>query len=136
MSDVLIVEPTPLVLDMMTEALRDAGLRVVEATSADAALAAVSAASHLPGVLVTSLALDHGGLDGRGLAAILRRRSPGLGVIYLAERSTALAEDALDARERCLTKPFDPARLARLICELAPPCPKPPRLIRGRAVMR
>ena len=75
-------------------------------------------------------------MDGRGLAATLRRRWPGLSVIYLAERPATLADDALDARERCLTKPFEPTRLARLVCELAAPCPNPPRLIRGRAVMR
>ncbi len=75
-------------------------------------------------------------MDGRGLATLLRRRLPHLGTIYLGEHPAALDDDALDTRERYLAKPFEPAQLARLVCELAPPCPNPPRLIRGRAVMR
>ena len=136
MADVLVVETAPLVRDMISDILRDAGLTVTEATSAEAAHGAVNIAFRSLDVLVTSIVLDGGGMDGRGLAAELRRRWPGLGVVYLAERSAALTDDALDARERCLTKPFEPAQLARLVCELAPPCPNPPRMIRGRVVMR
>ena len=135
MADVLVVEAVSLVRAMIVDVLRDAGVRVAEAASADAALGAV-AASRLPDVLVTDATLDRGGMDGLQLAAALRQRSPGLGVIYLAEHSTGLNDDALGERERCLSKPFEPAHLARLVCELAPPCPNPPRLIRGRAVMR
>ena len=138
MTDVLVVEGEALVRRMVAEALRDAGLRVAEADSADAALRAVDAApERTPDVLVTALRPGPGALDGRALAAELRRRAPDVGVIYLAARPADLAEDdAQDARERFLPKPFEPARLARLVCDLAPPCPNPPRLIRGRAVMR
>jgi CheY-like chemotaxis protein len=136
MTNVLVVEAAPLVRDMSAEILLDAGLRVTEADSAEAALAAADRVSRPPDVLVTAVALDGGGMGGPGLAAELRRRWPGLGVVYLAEHPAALTDDALDARERCLTKPFEPARLARLVCGLAPPCPNPPRLIRGKFVMR
>jgi DNA-binding NtrC family response regulator len=121
---------------MITDILRDVGLGVLEADSAEAALEAVDSASHLPEVLVTAIALSRGGTNSAGLVAALRCRCPDLGVVYLAEHSTDLASEALGTRERALIKPFEPARLARLVCELAPPCPNPPRLIRGRAVMR
>jgi CheY-like chemotaxis protein len=136
MTDVLVVEPALLVREMITEALQDAGLRVTETASAEAALGAVEAASRPPEVLVTAIALHVGGMDGPALAAALRRRWPDLGVIYLAEHPGDLAEDALDAREHCLMKPFEPAQLTRLVCGLAAPCPNPTKLIKGRAVMR
>ena len=111
MTDVLVVEGEALVREMVAEALRDAGLRVTGADSAEAALLAVAAAPGPPDALVTGIALGRGAMDGRALAAELRRRAPGLGVVYLAERPAAPAADALDARERWLTKPFEPARV-------------------------
>ena len=135
MTDVLVVENETLVREMVAEALRDAGLRVTEADSAEAALRAVEAAPGPPDVLVTGIVLGRGAMDGRALAAELRRRSPEVGVVYLAERAAAPADDALDRRERCLAKPFEPARLARVVCEMAPPCPKPPRRVRGMDVV-
>jgi CheY-like chemotaxis protein len=136
MADVLVVEATPLVRAMITDTLQDAGLGVLEAASAEAALAALDETARPPQVLVTAIALSRGGMNGTEIAAALRCRWPDLGVIYLAEHRMGLSDDALSARERCLTKPFEPAQLARSVCELAPPCPNPPRLIRGRAVMR
>jgi CheY-like chemotaxis protein len=136
MTDVLVVEDGPLVRQMITYILRDAGLNVAEADSADAALGTLEAASRLPDVLVTGIELGRGQMDGRKLAGKLRRRSPSLAVIYLAEHSAAVPEQALDVRERYLTKPFEPARLAQLVCEMAPPCPNRPRVVRGRPVMR
>ena len=137
MRDVLVVEGEALVRRMVAEVLRDAGLRVTEAASAEAALRAVDAAPGPPDVLVTGIRLGPGALDGRALTAELRRRAPGLGVVYLAGRPADPAEDdAPDARERFLPKPFEPARLARLVCEMAPPCPNPPRRVRGMDVIR
>jgi CheY-like chemotaxis protein len=136
MTDVLVVVDQTLVREMVAEALRDAGLRVTETDSAEAAVQAAAAAPGPPDVLVTGLALGPGAMDGRALAAELRRRAPELGVVYLAERAAVPADDALDRRERCLAKPFEPARLARMVCEMAPPCPKPPRRVRGMDVMR
>jgi CheY-like chemotaxis protein len=137
MTDVLVVEGEALVRDMVAEVLRDAGLRVAEAASAEAALRAVDAAAEPPNVLVTGIRLGPGALDGRALAAELRRRAPDVGVVYLAGRPADLAEDdASDGRERWLPRPFEPARLARMVCEMAPPCPNPPRRVRGMDVMR
>jgi len=138
MTDVLVVEGEALVRRMVAEALRDAGLRVAEADGAEAALRAADAApERTPDVLVAAVRLGPGALDGRALAAELRRRAPGLGVVYLGGRPADPAgDDAPDAWERWLPKPFEPARLARMVCEMAPPCPKPPRRVRGMDVMR
>ena len=139
MRDVLVVEGEALVRRMVAEVLRDVGLRVTEAASAEAALRAVDAAPERPpDVLVTAVALGPDAMDGRALAAELRRRSPGLGVVYLGGRPAAdpPADDATDARERFLPRPFEPARLARMVCGMAPPCPNPPRRVRGMDVMR
>jgi CheY-like chemotaxis protein len=136
MADVLVVEATPLVRAIIADTLRDAGLGVLEAASAGAALAAVDEVARPPQVLVTAIVLSRGSMNGTELAAALRCRWPDLGVIYLAEHWMGLADEALGTRERCLTKPFEPARFARSVCELAPTCPNPPRLIRGRAVTR
>ena len=138
MTDVLVVEDQTLVRRMVAEALRDAGLRVTEADSAEAALRAVDATPEPPDVLVAAVRLGPGAVDGRALAAELRRRAPGLGVVYLGGRPAdpAAGDDPPGARERWLPKPFEPARLARMVCEMAPPCPKPPRRVRGMDVMR
>jgi CheY-like chemotaxis protein len=136
MADVLVVEPSALVRRMITEALLDAGLRATEAASAAAALRGVDEARRPPAVLVTDATLGRGGMGGLGLAAELRRRAPEIGVVYLTDRPGILAEGALGVRERCLAKPFEPARLARLVCELGPPCSNPPRRIRGQDVIR
>jgi len=89
----LVVEAASLERDRIVDIVRDAGVRVTEAASADAALGAV-AASRLPDVLVTDTTLDRGGMDCPLLAAALRQRSPGLGVIYLAEHARGLNDDA------------------------------------------
>ena len=136
MADVLVVEATPLVQIMISNTMRDVGLGVSATDSADAALEAAATSLQPPKVLVTAIRFGQGGLNGIGLAAALRCRWPDLAVVYLADQPTDLTGDTLGAQERCLMKPFDLARLAQLVCELAPPCPKPPRLIRGRAVMR
>jgi CheY-like chemotaxis protein len=136
MADVLVVEAAPLVRDMISEAMEEAGLGVTAVDSAEAALAATEMAPRPPDVLVTAILLGQGDMDGFGLSALLRHRWSDLGVIYLAEHPTLLPDNALDAHERCLPKPFEPARLVKLVCELVPPCPNPPRLIRGRVVIR
>ncbi len=126
----LVVVDQTLVRDMVAEALRAAGLRVTEAACAETALRVVAAAPGPPDVLVTDVVLGGGAMDGRALAAERRRRSPEVGAVYLAERPAAPAGDALDNREGWLTKPFEPARLAGMVCEMAPPCPKPPQRVR------
>ena len=65
--DVLLVEDEPLIREMLAEDLTDAGLDVVEAPSAEAALGAAGRADQPPCVVVTDVNLG-GGMDGRWLA--------------------------------------------------------------------
>jgi two-component system, response regulator PdtaR len=132
--DVLVVEDEPLVREIAVEALWDAGLGVTEAASAEAALA-IMAETGPPPVLVTDVDLGRSVMDGLVLATEVCRRWPQTAVIYITERPGALSERALGPRERYVPKPFEPARLARLVCEMSPPCPHPPRRVRGRDVV-
>ncbi len=74
-------------------------------------------------------------MDGLALTAEMRRRWPQIEIVYITERLGILSEETLGPRERCLIKPFEPARLARLVCAMNLPCPHPPRRVRGRDVV-
>jgi CheY-like chemotaxis protein len=122
--DVLLVEDEPLVLEMVTEWLEDAGLRVASAATAEAALAWVSTISNAPPlpVLVTDVGLRPGGMDGISLVAQLRRRWPGLGVVMMTGHEPNLLRCVpRRQQERHLMKPFDPTALVRAIREVRAP---------------
>ena len=115
--DVLLVEDEPLIREMLAEDLVDAGLDVVEAPSAEAALGAAGRADQPPGVLVTDVNLG-GGMDGIALAEEVRRRWPGVGVVVMTGKPSNLNGRRSDPREVCLVKPFGPPRLAAAVHEL------------------
>ena len=118
--DVLLVEDEPLVRELLAEDMADAGLDVAEAPNAEAALGAAAAAGEAgrpPCVLVTDVDLG-AGMDGLALAAEVRRRWPGVGVVYVTGRPSNLDGHALGARERFLTKPFALARLTTAVRDL------------------
>lgn len=122
--DVLVVEDEPLVREMVTEWLEEAGLQVAAVANAEVALAAVSMPPKglPPPVLVTDLGLGTGSMDGLTLAAELRRRWPGLGVVIMAEHEAKLPRRGSPApQERHLVKPFAPTALVRAVRELAAP---------------
>src|SRR3546814_6125781 len=79
MPRVLGAEDDTLVRSAIAEALRDAGFRVMEAASADEALAYLEAAERVD--LVFSDIQMPGSLDGFGLARRLRGRHPELPII-------------------------------------------------------
>lgn len=118
--DVLLVEDEPLVREMLAEGLADAGLRVAEASSAEAALDAVGAAAEAgrpPRILVTDVDLGSG-IDGLALAAEARRRWPDLGVVVMTGRPSNLDGRRPDLCEVRLLKPFGPSRLTAAVQEL------------------
>jgi CheY-like chemotaxis protein len=136
--DVLLVEDEPLVREAVAEALDEAGLEVARADSAEAALAALGVAPNghptaeaapdhpppdaaLPAVLVTDVNLGPASaLDGFALAAALRRRWPGIGVVVITGRMANLARCAeLAPPERHFLKPFAPEALVQAVRELA-----------------
>jgi CheY-like chemotaxis protein len=122
--DVLVVEDEPLVLEMVTEWLEEAGLQVAAAAHAEVALAVLNASGSgpPPPVLVTAVGLGLGRMDGITLVAELRRRWPGLAVVIMTDHDAKLARCAPPApQERHLIKPFAPMALVQAVRELAAP---------------
>ena len=118
--DVLLVEDEPLVRELLAEDMADAGLDVAEAPSAEIALRVADAtaqAGQPPRILVTDVDLG-AGMNGLALAREVRRRWPGVGVVYVTGRPSNLDGHALGARERFLPKPFALPRLTVAVHDL------------------
>ncbi len=61
-------------------------------------------------------------MNGVALAAELRRRWPGLGVVIMTGFDETLApRAALPSQERLLVKPFAPSALVRAVLDIAAP---------------
>ena len=118
---VLVVEDEAETRELVTTVLAKCGADVTPAASAAQALAEVD--RDPPDVLVTDIAMP--GLDGFELIRRLRSRGPDRGGKTPAAALTAYArrEDGERARaagfEAHLAKPFEPARLARMVAALA-----------------
>lgn len=87
----LVVEDEALLRLVLCEAFEAAGLQVASASSAEQALLLLTTGLvPVPSVLVTDLNLGPG-LDGVALAAEMRRRCPGVAVIYATGNASWLA---------------------------------------------
>ena len=119
--DVLVVEDEPLAREAVARDLREAGYRVGEAATAEAALAIAeaAAASGPPPVVVTGLHLGPG-RDGLSLGAEVLRRWPEVGVVYITCRPDALEGRLLGPREHYVVKPFAPEALRNAVRRLMP----------------
>ncbi len=120
--DVLVVEDEPLLREAVARDLREAGYRVGEAATAEAALAtaeADAAASVPPPVVVTGLHLGPG-RDGLSLGAEVLRRWPEVGVVYITCRPEALDGRLLGPREHYVVKPVAPEALRHAVRRLMP----------------
>ena len=112
---ILVVEDEQDVRDFTRDTLRDLGYAVREAGDGQAALRIIDAEPGLR-LLFTDVGLP-GSLDGRQLADEVRRRRPGLKVLF----TTGYARDAivhhgrLDAGVELIPKPFNAADLARKV---------------------
>ena len=99
----LVVDDDEIVLEALLCALEDAGFQVVPAMTGEDA---VTLARHCaPDVVVTDLDLG-AGMNGLRLAVELRRRWPGLPIVYISGRPWLVQERALGDREVFLAKPF------------------------------
>ena len=107
--DVLVVEDEDLLRELVVDVLSDAGLDVVAAGTAEAALDATSR-SGMPRAVVTDINLG-AGMSGLALADAIRALSPGVGVIFITGRPDNLDGRPPSPRERRLLKPFSLASL-------------------------
>ncbi len=99
---VLVVEDEALLRMVISEALRDAGVKVIEAANADEALA-VLAAGVVVDVVLTDVRMP-GALDGIALAQLLRRERPDIHVVVT---SGDLDPDLARQMPTFIAKPYD-----------------------------
>ena len=114
--DVLVVDDEALVREIVSEGLTDDGLSVVQAPSAEHALALAERAG-VPEVVVTDVDLGHG-MSGLALAEEAHRRWPEAGVVIMTGNPAGVQAHSFGQQERLLTKPFSDARLVSMVREL------------------
>lgn len=91
---VLVVEDEILIRIMLSDQLRDAGYQVIEASTADEALALLEICH--PDLIVSDVRMP-GSIDGMGLLAVVRKTLPMLPVIITSahlQSTVAMAEGA------------------------------------------
>jgi CheY-like chemotaxis protein len=111
---VLVVEDEMLIRTMVAEILRDEGLAVVEATSADEALIVLRSPAAVS-LILTDIRMP-GSMDGLQLARIARAQVPGLKIVVLSSHMEGLADSAfIDA---FLAKPFKLAAVVETVMVL------------------
>jgi signal transduction histidine kinase/ActR/RegA family two-component response regulator len=116
---ILLVEDDPLVLAFTEAQLSALGYRVVSAANAHGAVAAVEEGC-VPDLLFTDMVMP-GGMNGRALAEVLRRRLPGLKVLYTSGYAHgALTEASADSApvRHLLGKPYRRHDLATKVREV------------------
>jgi PAS domain S-box-containing protein len=112
---ILLVEDEADLREMTRDVLRGYDYRIVEAGSGVEALKAWDAADGKIDLLLTDMVMPDG-LNGRQLAALLRKRSPDLKVIYSSGYSAALLAGGSDSLDGLfLSKPYSPPELATLV---------------------
>ena len=103
---VLLVEDEWLIRAMFAEELMESGFAVQEAENGDQASVLIMEDPTRYTLLVTDIHLP-GGLDGIGVAHLLRARRPNIPVIYATGRPDVLdALQPLGPKEALLCKPF------------------------------
>lgn len=115
--EVLVVEDEAIIRMMLVDELEDAGISVIEAESADAALAIMRNGTALR-VVVTDVKMP-GSMDGLGLAAWMRDRAPDVSIIITSGFATEPdCEGINSAIIRIIPKPYKPRDIASLVTAL------------------
>src|SRR5690349_17694224 len=109
---VLVVEDEPLVRLDAIDTLTGAGFRVIDAASADEAIAILESRRDIR-VVVTDIQMP-GSMDGLKLAATIRNRWPPIALIVTSGRVLVQPEE-LPERGRFLAKPYNGPRLVEAI---------------------
>ena len=121
---VLVVEDEVIIRMMLVDALEDAGFVTVEAGSADAAVARFATRADIA-VVVTDLRMP-GAMDGLGLVRWMCSHAAHVPIIITS--GVASQPDAVDLVPcvvRVVTKPYDPAQIARWVAQLLEPAAAP-----------
>jgi two-component system, cell cycle sensor histidine kinase and response regulator CckA len=112
---VLVVEDEPVLREMVCEILRGYDYQVVEAGSGMEALRVWDEYDGQVDLLLTDMVMP-GGMTGRDLAEQLKKRKPGLRVIYSSGYSPeAMEKDTGEHDTAFLPKPYHPPQLARVV---------------------
>ena len=106
---VLVVEDDWLVRDFIVSHLQDAGWRVLEADSAEQAMAMLNAGQHID-ILLTDIQLA-GELSGWDAAEAFRAAQPTMPVIYVS--GNAPVPERLVPESLFFRKPYDPNAILR-----------------------
>ena len=118
---VLLVEDEPMIREVMSETLQDAGFDVFEATSGDTALEILRDPPRLFSILVTDFHMP-GGADGAQVAERMRTLIPDIPVIIATGRPEVLkASWREDLGYHLLKKPYLPSHLVKLVQTLVTP---------------
>jgi CheY-like chemotaxis protein len=111
---VLVVEDEPLIRMGIVGELEDAGFDVLEAASADEAMALLNVYSRI-GFLFTDINMP-GSMDGTNLAAAVRCRWPLTRIIVTSGKGTP---EQMPAGSRFFSKPYDGSVVAIAFREMA-----------------
>jgi len=114
---VLVVEDEELVRLIVVEALRDAGLEVMEAEHAEAALSVFQRHAARIHVLFTDIQMP-GDMDGLALAHHTAKTWPGIALLITSARPRP-DQALLPAKSRFVAKPYRHSHVVRHIRELA-----------------
>lgn len=116
-SAVLVVEDESIIRMMLVDELEDAGIAVIEAEGADAAVAIMSNGATIRAV-VTDVRMP-GTMDGLGLAAWMRDKAPHTPIIITSGFATEPNWEAINpAIERIVAKPYKPRDVVNLVTAL------------------
>ncbi|BCS35142.1 hypothetical protein TBR22_A43680 [Luteitalea sp. TBR-22] len=109
---ILLVEDEPAVLDLMRRTLESYGYTVLHASTPDRAIKALQEQGDRVDLLLTDVVMPV--MNGRELAAQLRRRDPSMRVLYMSGYSSDVVTERglLPADVSLITKPFSPTALA------------------------
>ncbi|MFW6205712.1 MAG: PAS domain S-box protein [Gemmatimonadota bacterium] len=119
---VLVVEDEDAVRKLTVRVLERAGFTVLAAENGARALDVMEAHDGVVDVVLTDMVMPE--MGGRELAWHIRRRRPGIPIIFMSGYDDALVAEAETGEEsEFLAKPFTPATLARRITEAISPQP-------------
>jgi len=114
---VLVVEDEAIIRMMLVDELEYAGIAVIEADGADAAVAIMSNGATICAV-VTDVRMP-GTMDGLGLAAWMRHQAPRVPIIITSGVMTESECEAINpAIKRVISKPYSAKKVAGLVVAL------------------